>query len=115
MNYTKELYDKLTKYRQHFYTAVQLDYVRLTNIEEKKALNDLYELAFNSKSGIMSGCSRCLLRDTKRLGVAYFADEKEYKELELNKAQSVDNQSNKITKKKKATNNVTKRDKTINS
>lgn len=114
MNYTKELYDKLTKYRDKLYTACQLDYVRLTSIEEKKALNDLYELAFNSKSGIMNGCSRCLLRDTKRLGVAYFADEKEYKELEL-KTQSVDNQPNKITKKKKATNNVTKQDKTINS
>ena len=36
------------------------------------------------------------------------------KEIEL-KAQSVDNQPNKITKKKKATNNVTKQDKTINS
>lgn len=115
MNYTKELYDKLTKYRQHFYTAVQLDYVRLTNIEEKKALNDLYELAFNSKSGILSGCSRCLLRDTKRLGVAYFADEKEYKELEL-KSETVDSQPDKNNKKKKATNNVTRKgSKTINS
>ena len=114
MNYTKELYDKLTKFKNQLYNAVYLDYIRLTDISEKKALNDLYELAFNSKSGIMNGCSRCLLRDTKRLGVAYFADEKEYKELEL-KAQSVDNQPNKITKKKKDTNNVTKQDKTINS
>lgn len=114
MNYTKELYEKLTKFKNQLYNAVYLDYIRLTDISEKKALNDIYELAFNSKSGIMNGCSRCLLRDAKRLGVAYFADEKEYKELEL-KAQSVDNQPNKITKKKKATNNVTKRDKTINS
>lgn len=78
MNYTKELYDRLTKYRNSLYNAVYLDYTRLNSYDDKKEIAEIYKLHFKKDSGILSGCSRCLLRDMRELGKLYFADEKVY-------------------------------------
>lgn len=87
MNYTKEIYEKLTKYRNSLYNACYLDYVRLTSIKDKEELSAIYKEHFGKDSGIMGGCSRCILRDCKALGKLYFEDEKVYKQLaeEVNK------------------------------
>lgn len=88
MNFTKELYDRLTKYRNSLYNACYLDYVRLTSIKDKEELSAIYNEHFKKDSGIMGGCSRCMLRDCKALGKLYFEDEKVYKQLaeqEVNK------------------------------
>lgn len=81
MNFTKEIYEKLTKYRNSLYNACYLDYVRLTSIKDKEELSAIYKEHFSKDSGIMGGCSRCILRDCKALGKLYFADEKVYKQL----------------------------------
>ena len=81
MNFTKEIYERLTKYRNSLYNACYLDYVRLTSIKDKEELSAIYKEHFNKDSGIMGGCSRCILRDCKALGKLYFEDEKVYKQL----------------------------------
>lgn len=95
MNYTKELYDRLTKYRNSLYNACYLDYTRLNTLDDKKELDLIYKTHFNKDSGILTGCGRCLLRDMKTLGKLYFEDEKVYKELEpkteITEVQAVNN------------------------
>lgn len=81
MNFTKEIYEKLTKYRNSLYNACYLDYVRLTSMKDKEELSAIYKEHFKKDSGIMGGCSRCILRDCKALGKLYFEDEKVYKQL----------------------------------
>lgn len=83
MNYTEEIYERLTKYRNSLYNACNFDYVRLTSVEEKNELAEIYKEHFKKDSGIIGGCSRCILKDCKALGKLYFEDEKVYKELEL--------------------------------
>lgn len=77
---TQEQFNKLTKYRDSLYTATNLDYVRVQTIEDKQTLHNLYKEIFNKDSGIMGGCTRCLLRDIKTLGKSYFEFEKQLKE-----------------------------------
>lgn len=81
MNFTKEIYERLTKYRNSLYNACYLDYVRLTSMKDKEELSAIYKEHFGKDSGIMGGCSRCILRDCKALGKLYFEDEKVYKQL----------------------------------
>lgn len=108
MVYTKELFERLTKYRGNMYSACYLDYARLNNYDDKKELAEIYKLHFKKDSGILSGCSRCLLRDLRELGKLYFQDEKEYKELEPS-TKSIENQSVINKEEKTATNNVKKK------
>lgn len=105
MNLKKDIYDKLIPYREKLYTACYLDYIRLTNIKDKEELAKLFKEHFKVDSGILNGCNRCLIRDCKKLGNLFFADEKEYKELEL-KSESIEKEEVKNNKEKKATNNV---------
>lgn len=81
MNFTKEIYERLTKYRNSLYNACYLDYVRLTSVKDKEELSAIYKEHFKKDSGILSGCSRCMLKDAKALGKLYFEDEKVYKQL----------------------------------
>lgn len=62
----------MAEYEDVFYTAVNCDFVRMGGYERKKAVSDLYSKVFGKKSGIMDGCGRCLLNDTKRLGEVYY-------------------------------------------
>lgn len=99
MNYTKELYDKLTPYRRNLYTAIQLDYVRLNTYEDKKILAEIYKSHFKKDSEILTGCSRCLLREVRQLGKLYFEDEKVYNENKEEKKE-IDNDVKLPTKRK---------------
>lgn len=82
MNLTEEIYNRLTKYRKNLYSACYLDYVRLSSLQDKEELASIFKTIFNKDSGILSGCSRCILRDTKAMGELYFKDEKIKKEEE---------------------------------
>lgn len=77
---TQEQFNKLTKYRDNLYTATNLDYVRVQSAEDKKALHNLYKEIFDKDSGIIGGCTRCLIRDLKAIGKVYFEYEKQLKE-----------------------------------
>lgn len=70
--YNEEIFNQMAEYEDVFYTAVNCDFVRMGGYERKKAVSDLYSKVFNKKSGILDGCGRCLLNDTKRLGEVYF-------------------------------------------
>lgn len=102
MNFTKEIYERLTKYRNSLYNACYLDYVRLTSIKDKEELSAIYKEHFGKDSGIMGGCSRCILRDCKALGKLYFEDEKVYKQLaeEVNKEEKEEIKNELQTKRK---------------
>lgn len=108
MNFTKEIYERLTKYRNSLYNACYLDYVRLTSMKDKEELSAIYKEHFSKDSGIMGGCSRCILRDCKALGKLYFEDEKVYKQLEL-KSQETDTEEVNNKEEKTATNNGEKK------
>lgn len=82
MNLTEEIYNRLTKYRKNLYSACYLDYVRLSSLQDKEELASIFKTIFYKDSGILSGCSRCILRDTKAMGELYFKDEKIKKEEE---------------------------------
>lgn len=82
MNLTEEIYNRLTKYRKNLYSACYLDYVRLSSLQDKEELASIFKAIFCKDSGILSGCSRCILRDTKAMGELYFKDEKIKKEEE---------------------------------
>lgn len=72
ITYNEEIYSQMAEYEDVFYTAVNCDFVRMGGYERKKAVSDLYSKVFGKKSGIMDGCGRCLLNDTKRLGEVYY-------------------------------------------
>lgn len=72
IDFNQEIYDQLSEYEDIFYTAVNCDFVRMGGYERKKAVSALYSAVFSKKSGIMDGCGRCLLNDTKRLGEVYY-------------------------------------------
>lgn len=76
MNYTEEIFNKLTPYRVFLYTACYGNYVRFNNIQEKKALAEIYTKHFGKKSKIDNGCGGCTLNEMKQLGRLYFEDEK---------------------------------------
>lgn len=79
MNYTEEIYEMLTPYRTHLYTATYGNYVRFKSIQEKKELAAIYTKHFNKKSRLDKGCGGCTLNEMKQLGRLYFADEEIYK------------------------------------
>lgn len=87
MNYTDKEFEKLTEFRDNLYAAKYCGYVRFGSREQKERLAAIYESHFGKKSGILNGCSRCLLRDTKALAELYFNDVREKEEM-AKKAQS---------------------------
>lgn len=97
---TEEIFNRLTPYRKQLYTACNFAYVRLTSVKEKEDLAEIYKDNFNKESGIMGGCSRCILRDCKALGVQYFAIEKEKKENKENKENKTIEEDGSNTKRK---------------
>jgi hypothetical protein len=111
MNYTKELYERLTPFRTQLYNACYFDFIRFTSVKEKEELAIIFKLHFKKDSDILKGCTRCLLRDCRLLGKDYFQDEKEYAQLEP-KVEVIENQdnNNKITKKDTSNGKRRKRD-----
>lgn len=81
MNYTDKEFEKLTEFRDNLYAAKYCGYVRFGSREQKERLAAIYESHFGKKSGILNGCSRCLLNDTKALAELYFKDVKEKEEM----------------------------------
>lgn len=81
MNYTDKEFEKLTEFKDNLYAAKYCGYVRFGSREQKERLAAIYESHFGKKSGILNGCSRCLLNDTKALAELYFKDVKEREEM----------------------------------
>lgn len=95
----KEIYEELSKdYERQLYTAKELAYVSFKNINHKQRLAQIYEIIFHKKSGIMNGCGRCALRDTREIAEIYYRVQKE---LEPKEVKTVDNQAVKEIKPKK--------------
>lgn len=86
MNYTKEQYDKLTKYRDKLYTACYCKFVRMSSRADLIEMDEIYKEVFHTSSGAIGGCSRCLMTVCQKLGSLYFQDEKEYKSIEAEQA-----------------------------
>lgn len=81
MFYTEEQYEILKNNDGILYTATYCDFVRINNRKELEKLDRIYNEAFKTKSSIIGGCNRCLLRDLKKLGKEYFADKKAYEKI----------------------------------
>lgn len=81
MNYTDKEFERLTEFKDNLYAAKYCGYVRFGSREQKERLAAIYESHFKKKSGILNGCSRCLLNDTRALADLYFADVKEKEEM----------------------------------
>lgn len=81
MNYTDKEFERLTEFKDNLYAAKYCGYVRFSSREQKERLAAIYESHFGKKSGILNGCSRCLLNDTKALADLYFNDVKEREEM----------------------------------
>lgn len=81
MNYTDKEFERLTEFEDNLYAAKYCGYVRFGSREQKERLAAIYEKHFGKKSGILNGCSRCLLNDTRALADLYFADVKEKEEM----------------------------------
>lgn len=73
---TREIYNELEKYEQHLKTAKYCDYVRNVTSTELSVLNGIYKILFGKDSKLGNGCSKCQLKDYKKIADAYF----EYKE-----------------------------------
>lgn len=108
IGYNEEIYSQLAEYEDVFYTAVNCDFVRMGGYERKKTISDLYSRVFNKKSGIMDGCGRCLLNDTKRLGEVYYR----WKSLRGTRTQEEETTDTKEVKK--TVPSATATDKTVN-
>lgn len=76
----KEQFEALKEYRVQLYNTLYLDFIRLSSIKDKEILAKLYKEIFNKDSEIITGCNRCLLRDTKKLAQVYFDYEKKIEE-----------------------------------
>lgn len=87
MNYTKEQYDILTKYRNNLYTACYAKFIRMEGRAGLTELDEIYKNVFHTTSGIIGGCANCLLNACKKLGTLYFQDEKEYQSIEAKQAE----------------------------
>lgn len=81
MNYTEKEFERLTEFKDNLYAAKYCGYVRFGSREQKERLAAIYESHFGKKSGILNGCSRCLLNDTRALADLYFADVKEKEDM----------------------------------
>lgn len=80
---TAKQYKKLLPYEYNFYCAVQLNFVRFNDRNDVKILDEIYKELIGDYSGFMSGCNRCVLTATKKLGKLFY----EYKEAQDKKKQ----------------------------
>ena len=104
MVFTKEQREILAQYENNLKTAYFADWVR---IETRKAVDEMDKVfhdAYGQTSGLHSACSRCVIRDVKRLGKDYFADLKELAE----KKEKAEAKKVAAEKNKAATNKNTK-------
>lgn len=92
----EEQYNKLLTYERQLHTAYYNDYVIFNSYDHKKGLAELYNEIKNKKSGIMQGCGRCALRDTKELAELFF-EYKEKKEKKENAKGKTKSRKNKDT------------------
>ena len=93
---TKEQHDRLAKYHQQLDTAYHLNYLRNLGREAVNELDIIYQEIFNQPSKLKSGCSACVMQETKRLAKEYFS----YVEPEEEKPQDTDNKPKKTRRKK---------------
>lgn len=94
---TKEQHDRLSKYNQQLDTAYHLNYLRNLGREAVNELDIIYQEIFNQPSKLKSGCSACVMQETKRLAKEYFS----YVEpKEEEKPQDTDNKPKKTRRKK---------------
>lgn len=102
---TKEQYEKLLPYEQHFFTAVNGDYARNVTLHGFEVMNEVYKELFGKDSGMVTGCNRCRLHGLKDLAKEFYKckkalEAKQTAEEFENKSQVV---GNKQVKKTKAT------------
>ena len=69
---TLDLYNKLKKYDNLFYTATQRNYVMFGSLEVKKQLSEVYTKLFGKKSNMLSGCGTCALTEMKEIANKYY-------------------------------------------
>lgn len=104
---TEEIYNELMEdYERQLYTAKELSYVSFKNLKHKQRLSEIYAIIFNRKSGMMSGCGRCALRETREIAEVYYKEQtiRVQKELEPKEDNVTDNQVvTEIKPKKRAT------------
>ncbi|MBP5421430.1 MAG: hypothetical protein J6Y78_03200 [Paludibacteraceae bacterium] len=93
---TKEQHDRLSKYNQQLDTAYHLNYLRNLGREAVNELDIIYQEIFNQPSKLKSGCSACVMQETKRLAKEYFS----YVEPEPEEPQDTDNKPKKTRRKK---------------
>lgn len=107
MNLTKENYDLLKSCEDKLYTAVYCQFVRITDRDQLKTLDEVYRNVFHTDKGIIGGCQHCLYEGCKKLGKLYFEDKKAYEAIE--KAKNAENESENEPKQTKT---ITKAKKT---
>lgn len=104
---TEEIYNELMEdYERQLYTAKELSYVSFKNLKHKQRLSEIYAIIFNRKSGMMSGCGRCALRETREIAEVYYKEQtiRVQKELEPKEDKVADIQAvTEIKPKKRAT------------
>lgn len=85
MNLKKENYDLLKDVEDKLYTAVYCKFVRITDREQLKTIDQVYKETFHTEKGIIGGCQHCLYEGCKKLGKLYFEDKKAYEAAENKK------------------------------
>lgn len=77
MNYTDEQFAELSKYEDHFRTAIQGNWARNIPLPEAKRIRAIYEAAGKTRFPLNMACATCRLNLLKRAGKLYFADKDE--------------------------------------
>lgn len=67
-----DIFRDMEEFKDNFFVSIHNNFVRFNNIAQKERLAAVYERVFGRKSGILNGCSRCLLNDTKALARVYY-------------------------------------------
>lgn len=80
-----DIFRDMEEFKDNFFVSIHNNFVRFNNIAQKERLAAVYERVFGRKSGILNGCSRCLLNDTKALARVYY-------DYEAKKAKAVEEQ-----------------------
>lgn len=104
---TEEIYNELMEdYERQLYTAKELSFVSFKNLKHKQRLSEIYAIIFNRKSGMMNGCGRCALRETREIAEVYYKEQtiRVQNQLEPKEDNVTDNQAvTEIKPKKRAT------------
>lgn len=69
---TKEIFESLDIYEDLFTKAINDGFIRSLGSSHASFLHNTFFTLFGTTSGILGGCSRCVLRDVKRIGEEYF-------------------------------------------